>query len=68
MRRELRRQFEEWDRKAEEMRKNAGAIDWSKIDMSALDPKDISVEYGPMMTREQFLAWKQNRHVKIMKR
>lgn len=44
----------EWERTVASMRAKAQGVDWSKVDWSKLTAKDVGVQIGPMMTREQF--------------
>ena len=36
-------------------------IDWSKIDLSKLKASDIGVRMGPMLTEEEFAAYRASR-------
>ena len=47
-----------WAHMVSEMKRAATHVDWSQIDLSKLAPKDIGVHVGPMMTEEQFRAYR----------
>ncbi len=47
-----------WAHMVGEMKRAATHVDWSKIDLSKLAPKDIGVHVGPMMTEEQFKEYR----------
>ena len=47
-----------WSHMVGEMKRASTQVDWSKIDLARLTPKDIGVHMGPMMTEEQFKAYR----------
>jgi hypothetical protein len=47
-----------WAHMVGEMKRASTEVDWSKIDLTKLAPKDIGVHVGPMMTEEQFKAYR----------
>ncbi len=63
----LREHYRAWDRKVQEMREASAKVDWSNMDWSKLNPKDIGVNFGPMMTEEQFAEYRKNRRVQVIK-
>lgn len=50
--------YKQWERKVAGMKLEASAVDWSKVDLSKLQPSDIGVHFGPMMTEEQFREYR----------
>lgn len=44
----------EWERMVSSMRAKAQGVDWTRVDWSKLTAKDVGVQMGPLMTREQF--------------
>lgn len=48
-----------WAAQAQAMRDRAAAIDWSKVDWSKLAAQDVGVRMGPVMTEEQFKAYRE---------
>lgn len=47
-----------WAQEVQDMRARADSVDWSKVDWSKLRPQDIGVRMGPVMTEEQFKAYR----------
>lgn len=47
-----------WAATVQAMRAKAAGIDWSKVDWSKLSAKDIGVQFGPVMTEEQFREYR----------
>jgi hypothetical protein len=68
VREQLRKCYEEWDKKSDEMRRASANVDWSGVDWSKLNPKDVGVELGPAMTEEQFAEYRKKRRVQILGR
>lgn len=63
----------EWMRAAQAMKARSAAVDWGKADWSKLQPSDIGVHFGPMMSEEEFKEYQrrkgaQNVHVVSMKK
>ncbi len=50
-----------WLRQTAAMQQRAAGVDWSGVDWSKLNPRDIGVTFGPPMTEEQFKAYKARR-------
>ncbi len=46
--------YTDWEQKVKAMNAASAAVDWSKYDFSKLSPKDLSVQFGPMLTEEEF--------------
>lgn len=40
--------------RAKALRDNADTIDWKTVQKEAKNPKNLSVEFGPVMTEDQF--------------
>ena len=51
--------YQRWETKVKGMQAASAAVDWSKYDFSKLNPKDISVQFGPMLTEEEFKRLRQ---------
>jgi hypothetical protein len=47
--------FEKWDAETKQMRENSSKIDWTNANVN---PKDIGVRFGPVMTPEMFEEYK----------
>ena len=48
-----------WAAQVQGMRGRADGVDWSKVDWSKLGAKDVGVHMGPVMTEEQFKAYRE---------
>lgn len=57
-----------WDKQVDSMKNASQTVDWSGMDWSKLNPKDIGVTLGPPMTEEQFLEYRKNKAVKVLKK
>ena len=64
----LREHYRAWDQKVQDMREASSKVDWSKTDWSKLNPKDVGVSFGPMMTEEQFAEYRKTRNVQVLKK
>lgn len=53
--------YGDWERKVTSMNRATNALDWSKVDWSKLNPRDIGVQMGPPMTEEQFREYRERR-------
>ena len=51
-------EFKQWRAQVAEMKARAASVDWSKVDFSKLAPRDIGVQFGPMLTEEQFREYR----------
>ncbi len=48
----------DWVRHVATMNEQARGVDWSKVDWSKLQAKDVGVRFGPIMTEEQFREYR----------
>lgn len=65
----LDKYYQDWEKKVAAMTRQASTVDWSKVDLSKLNPSDIGVHLGPPMTEEQFRAYRarQGKPVRVLK-
>lgn len=47
-----------WEHMVREMKRASSAADWSGVDWTKLNPRDVGVHVGPMMTEEQFKEYR----------
>lgn len=57
--------YAQWERQVAGMKARAAGIDWSRVDLSRLQPSDIGVQFGPMMSEEQFREYRKRTGGKV---
>lgn len=63
----LDKYYSDWEAKMKSMQEGARAVDWSAVDFSKLRPSDLAVQFGPMLTEEQFKEYRKNNTVHVIK-
>lgn len=55
-----------WTRQMDTMKQQSQSVDWSKFDFSKLQPSDIGVSMGPMMSEEEFKEYRKRASVHVI--